>query len=405
MTNYHIPSPRIDLDTFPELLLTSESGSFAHRTLKNRVPKILRKLIDDSPFPPDVHRDMEDFYEELTQGVVQNLREDTPDRAFWDPTNRPYLGRSWLDVPWFWAEAYFYRRILQESHYFQPGPMWNYDPNTSIKQQEWAAPAAPTTVDAILSDLPEGIEDRFERLIHANLWGNRVDLSYNVGGHLGNQASKDAERENLLVDDTPQLWEHVQSLSGPQVVILCDNAGTELLMDLALAAFMLDEGLAGKVTLHLKNQPYFVSDAMPKDVFDGIIALESGGEAAIDLARRLSEHIGSGRLCLFSHWFYTTSLFYYQLPADLRDLLATMDLVLVKGDANYRRLHGDAHWPFTTPFAQVLAYFPAPMVALRTLKGQHVLGLQAEQIERLSDEDSEWMVIGRRGVIQSCLPS
>jgi len=42
--------------------------------------------------------------------------------------------------------------------------------------------------------------------------------------------------------------------------------GLELLFDLALADFLLCHGWAREVVLHLKNQPFFVSDAMPKDV-------------------------------------------------------------------------------------------------------------------------------------------
>jgi len=75
--------------------------------------------------------------------------------------------------------------------------------------------------------------------------------------------------------------------------------------------------------------------------------------------------------------------------------------VIVKGDANYRRLLGDAHWPPTTPFAQATAYFPAALVALRTLKGEIIVGLREGEAERLTAEDPAWLVNGQRGVIQA----
>jgi hypothetical protein len=109
-------------------------------------------------------------------------------------------------------------------------------------------------------------------------------------------------------------------------------------------------------------------------------------------------------LQLRTHWFYTTSLFYYELPADLRAGLAAAGLVIVKGDANYRRLFGDAHWPPTTSFTAASAYFPAPLLALRTLKSEIVLGLPAGQAARLGAQDPAWLVNGRRGVIQANLP-
>jgi hypothetical protein len=174
-------------------------------------------------------------------------------------------------------------------------------------------------------------------------------------------------------------------------------------MDLALIDGLLADGLAGEVYLHLKPQPFFVSDAMPKDVLDGLAALESGGRAAAALADRVQTYLADGRLRLVTHWLYTTSLFYFQLPDDLRADLAAAGLVIVKGDANYRRLLGDAHWPPTTPFARAVAYFPAPLVTLRTMKSELIVGLAEGQAERLAAEDPAWLVNGQRGVVQAKL--
>jgi uncharacterized protein with ATP-grasp and redox domains len=406
MTTPHIPPHQIDPASLPPILHTSEAGSFAHKTLAERVPRILRSVITANDFPKpaggdDIVANLKELYVELTTGVVRGLWEDTPDRSFWDPTNQPYLGHSWLDVPWFWAEAYFYRRILEATRYFQPGPTRARDPFSPIKQEEWRT--APAAVAALLATLPAEREARFERLLHASLWGNRIDLSLPVAAHLGSNRSKEAERENLLVDDTQAVWEHIQKVEPARIAFLSDNSGTELLMDLALADFLLSERLAATVTLHLKPQPYFVSDTMPQDVYDGIEVMERGEGRAQALAKRVRRHLGSHSLRLSTHWFNPTSLFYFQLPDDLRADLAANDLVIVKGDANYRRLHGDAHWPYTTPFAYVVRYFPAPMVALRTLKGEHAVGLPAQQVERLSKQDPDWLVNGRRGVIQARL--
>jgi hypothetical protein len=114
-------------------------------------------------------------------------------------------------------------------------------------------------------------------------------------------------------------------------------------------------------------------------------------------------YIDDQRLQLRTHWHYATSLFYFQLPTDLHAELASMDLVILKGDVNYRRLVGDVHWPPTTPFEKATAYFPAPLVALRTMKAELIVGLDEGQPEGLSKQDPEWMVNGRRGLIQSRL--
>jgi hypothetical protein len=48
---------------------------------------------------------------------------------------------------------------------------------------------------------------------------------------------------------------------------------------------------------------------------------------------------------------------------------------------------------------EVTAYFPAPFVALRTLKGEIMVGLAPGQAERLAAEDPAWLINGKRGVI------
>jgi hypothetical protein len=88
------------------------------------------------------------------------------------------------------------------------------------------------------------------------------------------------------------------------------------------------------------------------------------------------------------------------MPDELRQDLSRAQLIISKGDANYRRLLGDRHWPYTSSFQAIMAYTPAPLLALRALKAEVAAGLRAEQIERLDVEDPEWLVNGRWGVIQ-----
>jgi uncharacterized protein with ATP-grasp and redox domains len=251
--------------------------------------------------------------------------------------------------------------------------------------------------------LPADPEVRFERAVHASLWGNRTDLSYTVATHLGGAAAPHEERGNLLVDDTAALWQHLTAGRQGRLAIITDNAGTELAMDLALADLLLAEGMAREVCLHVKPQPFYVSDVMAQDVTDAVEALPAGGQSAGALAERLRRYSVEGRLGVLDHWLYASSLFFFQLPDDLRDRLGAMDLVLVKGDANYRRLVGDVRWPPGTPFEKVTGYFPAPVAALRTFKSEVVVGLQPGRAERLDAEDAEWRVNGRRGVIQARL--
>lgn len=400
---WSVPTCQIDLASLPPAIMTSDAGSFAQRTFQVRIPAIVEDIIRLNEFPTDIVDSLAALRDEILTGAMLGLRESAPDRDFWQTAIEPFRDRSWLDLPWYPAEAFFYRRVLECTRYFQPGPWHLFDPYAATKATEWRPDAAPHQVAAALAGVPDEPRGRFEALLHHSLWGNRTDLSYNVALDVGRPAHPDADRDYLLVDDTARLWDYLTARPRRRLVLITDNAGTELLMDLALVDWLLQAQLVAEVVLHLKPQPFFVSDAMPVDVEAGLGSLQHAGVAGCALQARLNEHRLAGQLQLFSHWFYATCLCYFQLPDDLRRMLAEADLVLLKGDVNYRRVVGDVHWPPTTPYPHATAYFPAPLANLRTLKGELITGLADGQAEALYEQDIDWLVNGRRGVIQAAL--
>ena len=234
---------------------------------------------------------------------------------------------------------------------------------------------------------------------HEN-WGNRTDLSYNVANTLGVTGITRDESANLLVDDSTTVLDRLVSSERRRIAVITDNAGTELLMDLALIDELFSGGFVDHIEMYLKEQPFFVSDAMASDVHASIAVLQESPEPLHSLGTRLAQLVDAGRLVLTSHWFFTTCLYYTQMPADLRTRLSESDLVILKGDVNYRRLLSDGRWPLTASFVKATDYFPAPLVALRTLKAELIVGLPEGAEERLSQQDPQWKVNGKRGVIQ-----
>jgi hypothetical protein len=385
----------------PPPILTSEPGSFARRTFEVRIPRIVEDTIAAEDLPPDIVAALLDLRAEILGGVIAPLPPEAPDKAFWDAHSDSYFGRSWLDMPWYWAESYFYRRVLQATRYFQPGDWFHRDPYANPKKAELEPQAGPYALQVLLSELPSSPEECYSVLLHASLWGNRTDLSYNVAQHAPGALAVDVERANVLVDDTARVWEHLLAHRGGDVQFICDNAGTELLHDLALADFLLRQGLASRVTFHVKAQPFFVSDAMIKDAEAALGTLAGSTMPSLQqLGERLGRARAEKRFLLADHWFWVTCLFFFQMPEDSEETLSRARLVISKGDANYRRLLGDAHWDPTTPFANAVAYFPAPLVALRTLKSEIIVGLRPGQAEQLRQQDPEWQVNGKRGVVQ-----
>jgi hypothetical protein len=372
--------------------MTSEPGSFARATIVERKPQILRQVVRDNAYPQQVARALDALRDELARRPVQPLGEQAPDVAEWNRAVALYQGRTWLDLPWYLAETYFYRRLLEAVRYFQPGPWRGHDPFGALKRQE-----EEQAVAWLVANEHElaAAEDDFPTLLHSSLWGNRADLSHTeVKDQVQSGAATHRERQHILIDDT----ERVQALlaAGLSVVdVVTDNDGRELLFDLALADFLLRRGWARRVTFHLKGQPFFVSDAMVADARRLVALL-----AAEPLGRRLAEHLAAGRLALEDHPFWTSCLGFRDMPASLAAGLAGAGLVILKGDVNYRRLLDDRHWPHTARMADIAGYFPAPFLALRTIKAELMVDLAPGQAEKLAAEDPEWLINGRRGVVQ-----
>jgi uncharacterized protein with ATP-grasp and redox domains len=397
--------PRLSVP--PPLMMRTE-GSFAHLTLTQRLPTIVRRVIEENDYPSAINENLNALIQEIPEEQVRSLTDDAPDVADWETYLAPYKGKRWLDIPWFFAEAYFYRRILEATHYFQPGTWQGIDPFEPQKRRslEKVMASVQAMSEEINTHAREGQWNRaqFIALCYFALWGNRIDLSLKpeeAGESDRSRIEAYREQANLIIDDTASLSDRIAKFRGAHLDIIADNAGFELFCDLCLADFLLCSGVAKRIDLHLKAQPMFVSDAMIKDVDYTLTVLrEYPDEEVRRLGERLQEHIQEGRLQCCDRPFWTTPLVFWQMPDVLREELRQADLLFFKGDANYRRLLGDCQWSFTTPLEDIVCYFPATFATLRTLKSEVAAGLTAEQVEELNQKDSQWLVDGEWGMIQ-----
>lgn len=380
-------------------LMTSEEGSFARSTIVERKPAIIRQVLADNDYPEDIVAALEDFRGEIAGRPLQPLREAAPDVDEWNAELERYQGHTWLEIPWYFAEAFFYRRLLEAVRYFQRGPWQGHNPFAAQKLRQMETEIGRLSAEwDDLYRLPT--ESAFEALVYSSLWGNRADLSnFTVKEQVRAGLSARLESRNVLIDHTSILY-GLLSTSVERVDFISDNVGSDVLFDLALADFLLGEGWATKIVFHLKGQPFFVSDAMVEDVHTMLVLLSKGKTpAARGLASRLKAALSDGRLELREHPFWTSWKMFRQMSDELRNELDQADLVVLKGDVNYRRLLDDRHWPPTTRMEDVAGYFPAPLVALRTLKGEIMVGLKPGQAEALTAADPTWMINGKRGVI------
>jgi hypothetical protein len=243
------------------------------------------------------------------------------------------------------------------------------------------------------------------QLLKIGLWGNQADLSMwpvdEKGG--GEQRQQEALRGRILADHTDKIVEHIMSLTaaGARIDLVLDNAGFELVTDLLFADYLLTSNSTHTLCLHPKAYPIFVSDVIPPDLDWTLDHLGASGSQALQASvTRLREHQRDDRLRICEDVFWTSPLSMWEMPATLRTDLAKSDLVVFKGDMNYRRLLGDRHWGYEVPFEDIMGYFPAPVAAIRTLKAEVVCGLNPGQADETTAKDPEWMVNGQWGVIQ-----
>lgn len=220
----------------------------------------------------------------------------------------------------------------------------------------------------------------FMEMCEICLWGNATDLSlltsltYEDIQKLQGSEARKASEANILVNDLGAVYDVLRKAKADgkkerRVDIVLDNAGFELYVDLILAGFLLSAGLATHVVLHPKSIPWFVSDVVPADFAALLNALansqsfystpsedELNAEKTPDpltqkevdelsfLFSNWSEFHAEGQLILRSNGFWTEGGSFWRLPSsapDLHEDLKESEVVIFKGDLNYRKLTGD----------------------------------------------------------------
>lgn len=376
----------------PKPIRTDGSNAFAQDTMQRRVPNIIRET-------QRLNQDYSDSMQEALERLLRNIENNAPIPRIYDPVWSAQLIRhrdeSWLGTEWFFAETYFYRLLIEAVRWEKTGR----DPFAPHKLREIKSDAIRAALDRALT-APS--EERLAGALLRSLWGNRVDLSYAVAAAHGSAG----ETEDLLVDERHAVVDHLLSREPGEVHLVLDNAGTELAMDFLLTDVLLD-GVAERVIMHVKRHPTFVSDATYDDVLI-LLAEMTGrgdftkgfGDAGKEVGTRLQSALLDGRLLVEPDIFWNSGWFLWEMPPRFESFFERAALVVFKGDANYRRIVGDALWQPETPFTQVTDYFPAPLLALRSLKSDPIVGLPPGMAARLDGEDALWRINGRRGVAQ-----
>lgn len=427
----------MEVDTLPDRLSASKKETFAFKTIADRLPAILTKVIDTTY---QYRLKAAELYGEegsndckVLAGHLSKLRNclqtDKPldritdggdDEELWNKVlkeeteSRDGIPPSAFTSSWLYVECYMYRNInegIRKSNHLK-----DFDPFRSQKEQ-----AFQTSKDALITlatHLQDSLKkdgtanfESFSEFVQISLWGNKCDLSISAGIENSQKISPVAPLKQLkpfiLVNDLEQVWEVVQQGKGKslRLDIILDNAGFELFTDLCLAEFMMSTKLVASVHLHYKAMPWFVSDVTAHDFHWTLQQLSDSEENVLSsYGQKWQEYVNSKKWTLHDHRFWTTCHDFSEMRSvspDLYGELAHSDLILFKGDLNYRKLVQDREWSHTESYERALGGFhPAPHCALRTLKADVVVGLQEGVDRKIEARNPDWMVSGEYAVIQ-----
>jgi uncharacterized protein with ATP-grasp and redox domains len=386
-----------------------EPGTWAHKTISSRFPKTVQRILVENNFPEAIQARLRELIAEIPHALIRPIDDPrAPDLHAWHEYVNLYRDRNWYQPPWFFTEHYFYRRIIEATRYFQSGDGGSVDPFNY--QKRMGLEVSQESINELMTHITCMLENKapdptsIVKLLYLDLWGNQADLSLwpAEGGDKPDHEDLEKARSNILVDQTGIVaTDIIKKKPYSRIDFLVDNAGFELVSDLAFSDYLLTSGITSSIRLHVKIHPTYVSDAMEKDVRATIEFLRADQEIHTKASgERLRDALRAGNLQIKGTWFWTSPLDGWRMSEKLKEELSQAGLVISKGDANYRRLLGDRHWPYTTRFNEVVSYYPSDILALRTLKSELVVGLRNGQEESVAVKDPDWMLNGRWGMVQ-----
>ena len=357
----------------------------------------------------------------LGNSVLEPIPQDgRPDIGPYNEEFETLKDRKWLAAPWLYTECYMYRVI--HTFFTLSTPFWHSFDMFATSKRSSLVGSKKGTIELVkkFREVLQAIGEKqavdeetqkaiFEEMIQISLWGNATDLSLltsltveELNSRQG-KAVRDSNKQNIVVNDTEQVWgllSRLRSLgSSKDIHIVLDNAGFELLTDLVFASYLIESGYAKKIVLHGKRMPWFVSDVNLEDlkfliegfanstIYDDIDSQDE--EELQEVGRYWQGLIHSGKLEFRAELFWTTQHPFGRLPIvepGLFEDLADADLVVYKGDLNYRKLTYDGMWPHSTPFSEALGPLAKKhygqgvrSLVLRTAKADVCVGLKPGQ--------------------------
>ena len=372
----------------------SQLDSFAYFTIKERFPKIYNDYCSGN---------FDDFVEHTTvEDALKNIfkQNECSDLSFIQGKETKTLKDFFESEPFFESEVLFYHVLLAQKEYFK-----NKNDFFAIKKDTDYTNEHDSYRKELENLFNQGnyyqnIKDQREKFLSQQR-DFRAILNYSLTANTGDLSQLEINRPDsvrILHDDTDKCFNFIISKKHKRFDIICDNSGAELFSDIYLAVFMIIHDYVNKVVLHVKSYPYFVSDATIDDFGKLVNTLTKDNSNS-----QLLELLSKKKIEVKTHKFWTEAKYFYELPKDLEINKNSTDLLIVKGDLNYRRLVMDKNWQTTDSFEKRCLIKNIPVIAPRVLKSDVLVGVEPIFVSMAKAQDKKYKTDGKWGIIQTNL--
>ena len=98
--------------------------------------------------------------------------------------------------------------------------------------------------------------------------------------------------------------------------------------------------------------------------------------------KKISRYIEEGKIVIRPNMFWNMPNDFKNYYSLFRKIVGISDLVVLKGDLNFRRLVEDKDWDSELKLNKAVSYFKYPMLILRTIKSSSLVGIAKNKEER-----------------------
>lgn len=407
-----------------------KNDNFARETIKYRLKNIVMNLEKKYEEMPDYSRFTNSVFslEFLNNGVFSRFHNDLFKE--WKKSLEQYNGGKistfFINAPFIDVEHYFYYYILDKVNSQQTINEGNFiDPfldakiasikndycNESIKHKSKIKELLDLGIQIKECIGDQRQKDSIIELLKLNLSANSTDLSQLFWEQFSSVTS--------IIDDGEVFWEEfVSDLHNVnRINVLVDNFGIEFLADIIMGYyFILKKGRDSSIEIvyHVNELPVFVSDVKRGDdqvLFKVLTELIKDNAQYKYLLEDINHFIQNGKIKFKSDFFWNMPSRYDTITqskykksgylSEVKSIFTGNDLLIIKGDLNYRRMVGDKNYNPQKKIEKFIKYISCPVLIIRSFKSNvTLLGKSYNNVVENKNIEQDWQSNGKYGVIQ-----